>query len=89
MNQKALLRRMRQLNGAGAQGGIRPAAMAFNVREQLQSEVDYRRDALAEELLKIAVEASPSGEWASMASEALAAATVIHPDLPEEEEEQP
>lgn len=49
------------------------------------AEQDYRRNNLAEELLKICAETyGPASALAEQAADCLAAATVIYPDVPEE-----
>jgi hypothetical protein len=88
MQERALVRRFqraaneaREPVGAGIGGRFVPFG-ADRIHEQIQDEIDRRRDHLAEELLKIAIETGQGHDWSEMAKSALAAATVIHPDLP-------
>lgn len=94
MNERALLRRLQRAGRGEAQVGIgRVPAYGSTMREQLQEEVDRRRDHLAEELLKIMVEdlswdnsaqlrEEIAGDLEAMVKAVIAAATVIHPELP-------
>lgn len=56
------------------------------LRDELQQQVERERDSLAAELLKIRAEAPGDKTLSGLASEANAAAAVIYPDLPAEEE---
>lgn len=71
--ERAIIRRLRSLGGAGC------APMPYDP----QVEMDRRRFYLAEELLKIRAEDS-SKNLSTAATEALAAAEIIYPELPPE-----
>lgn len=94
MNQRALARQLSRQRGGQqltGRGGLYLPEGVLPPREQLQMEIDRRRDYLAEELLKIYIEGlgwDPARDHKAVATilaeSALAAATIIHPDLPEE-----
>jgi hypothetical protein len=96
MNEKALLRRLQRVDvqekparGLVGDHHLVPYS-ADTMRVQLQEESDRQRDCLATELLKIAAETgavSPEG-WTEAAKHALAAATIIHPELPDADPEE-
>jgi len=86
MSNAALNRKLQRLQGnMQGVGGPMPGSM-LNPRAFLEDEQDRSRTYLAAELLKILAEqATPEGNLEARARQALAAATLIFPELPEEE----
>ncbi len=90
MTKAALNRKMQQLRGVGVLG---PAGsqMMQNPRAFIEDQQDRDRTYLAAELLKIATEVRygtpdlPTGALVAWAAEAVAAAEIIFPELPDDE----
>lgn len=82
MTNAALTRKLQRLQGGI---GMSPGNMPMNPRAFLEEEQDRNRTYLAAELLKIRAEVVPSDSLEGIATEALAAAEIIFPELPEDE----
>jgi hypothetical protein len=87
---RAMLRRIER---HFQQGGLGQGTAWFGhgpltARDAAEDELEQKRENLAAELVKIAVEAhtlTADTTWVGFANEALAVARVVYPDLPAEE----
>lgn len=103
MSKTSLLRRLRQYEGRQANtvggGAYMPlGGLGLPPREQLQSEQDYKRNQLAEQVLLTiadghgyldsdALREGAITDFKTLAQAALVAAEIIYPDVPDQEEE--